>query len=359
MSTTLRDTLFRLLDAPAPSGFEGPASAVWRDIASDFADNVWSDVHGNAFAALGDDGAPTVMLAGHVDEIGLMIHYIDDDGYLFVRAVGGWDPQVLVGQRVQILAKDGPIAGVVGRRAIHLMAQEDRDKAVKLKELWVDIGAEDAEDARGRVDIGDVAVIRSDTLELGGGRIAARSIDDRAGAAVALEALRRAGEKGVGARAVAVATAQEEISMRSGGGARTGSFELSPHAAIVIDVTHATDHPHIDKKEHGDIRLGAGPVLSRGAVINGRVLEGLAEAARRAEIPVQWQAAPSSTGTDADGIFTTRGGVATAIVSLPNRYMHSPNQLVALDDLDAAAELIAEFLVGLDPDERFLPEEAS
>jgi len=356
MSSTLRNTLLRLLDATAPSGFEGPAATVWKEIASEFAPAVWSDVHGNAFAAHADAGTPTVMLAGHVDEIGLMVHYIDDEGYLFVRGVGGWDPQVLVGQRVDILAADGPITGVIGRRAIHLMAQDDRDKAVKLKDLWVDIGATDADDARSRVAIGDVAVIRSDTLELGGGRIAARSIDDRAGAAVALEALRRAGEKGAAARAVAVATAQEEISMRSGGGARTSSYELAPHAAIVIDVTHATDHPHIDKKEHGDVRLGAGPVLSRGAVINPRVLEALADAAKRAQIPVQWQAAPSSTGTDADSIFTTRSGVATAIVSLPNRYMHSPNQLVDLGDLDAAAELIAEFLVSLDPDERFLPE---
>ena len=353
MSTSLEDTLRRLLDAPGPSGFEAPAAAVWRELAADFAPQVWSDVHGNSYASLAETGAPTVMLAGHVDEIGLMVHYIDDDGYLFVRAVGGWDPQVLVGQRVEVLAADGAIAGVVGRRAIHLMPLDERDKAVKLKELWVDIGASDAAEARSKVSIGDVAVIRSDTLDLGSGRLAGRSIDDRAGAAVALEALRRAGEKGMKARAVAVATAQEEISARSGGGARTSSFDLAPEAAIVIDVTHATDHPHIDKKEHGDVRLGGGPVLSRGAVINPRILEGLAAAARRVDVDVQWQAAPSYTGTDADGIFTTRSGVATAVVSLPNRYMHSPNQMIDLADLDAAAEVIAEYLASLGPDEDF------
>lgn len=355
MSATLKDTLFRLLDAPAPSGFEASAASVWRDIAGQFAHDVWSDVHGNSFASLADDGSPTVMLAGHVDEIGLMVHYIDDDGYLFIRGVGGWDPQVLVGQRIDVLGSEGSVPGVIGRRAIHLMAIGDRDKAVKLKDLWVDIAAADADDARSRVSIGDVAVIRSDTLELGADRVAARSIDDRAGAAVALEALRRAGEKGTSARPVAVATAQEEISARSGGGARTSSFSLEPDIAIVIDVTHATDHPHIDKKEHGDVRLGRGPVLSRGAVINDRVLEGLAAAAERAGIDVQWQAAPSNTGTDADAIFTTRAGVATAVVSLPNRYMHSPNQLVDLADLDAAAELISEYLVSLGPDAAFLP----
>ncbi len=354
MSSTLRTTLHRLLDAPGPSGFESAAATVWREIAGEFATEVWSDVHGNVYAALGSEGAPTVMLAGHVDEIGLMVHYIDDDGYLFVRAVGGWDPSVLVGQRIEVLAADGPIPGVVGRKAIHLMGQEDRDKAVKLKELWVDVGAADGDEARSRVSVGDVAVIRSDTLDLGEHVIAARSIDDRAGAAVALEALRRAGEKGVSVRPVAVATAQEEISLRSGGGARTSSYGLAPHAAIVIDVTHATDHPHMDKKEHGDVRLGAGPVLSRGAVINHRLLAVMSAAAERADISIQWQASPSSTGTDADSIFTSRTGVATAVVSLPNRYMHSPNQLVDLRDLDAAAELIAETLVGLDPDEAFV-----
>jgi len=355
MSTTLHDTLFRLLDVPAPSGFEVRAASVWRDLAGDFADHVWSDVHGNSFAALAENGSPTVMLAGHVDEIGLMVHYIDDDGYLFVRGVGGWDPQVLVGQRIDVLAAHGAVSGVIGRRAIHLMAVEERDKAVKLKELWVDIGATSGEDARGRVAIGDVAVIRSDTFEFGAGLVAARSIDDRAGAAVALEALRRARDKGISARAIAVATAQEEISARSGGGARTGGFGLAPDVALVIDVTHATDHPHIDKKEHGDVRLGGGPVLTRGAVINDRVLEGLVAAADRAGIDVQWQAAPSYTGTDADSIFTTRTGVATAVISLPNRYMHSPNQLVDLADLDAAAELIAEYLVSLGEDSNFLP----
>ncbi|MDH3733643.1 MAG: M20/M25/M40 family metallo-hydrolase [Gemmatimonadota bacterium] len=353
MSTPLEDTLRRLLDAPGPSGFESPAAEVWRDLASGFAPHVWSDVHGNSYAAHADTGSPTVMLAGHVDEIGLMVHYIDDDGYLFVRGVGGWDAQVLVGQRIDVLASGGTLAGVIGRRAIHLMPLDEREKAVKLKELWVDIGAADGDDARSRVSIGDVAIIRSDTLDLGAGRLAGRSVDDRAGAAVALEALRRAGEKGVGARAVAVATAQEEISARSGGGARTSSFDLAPQAAIVIDVTHATDHPHIDKKEHGDVRLGGGPVLSRGAVINHKMLEGLASAAERAGVDVQWQAAPSYTGTDADGIFTTRSGVATAVVSLPNRYMHSPNQLIDLADLDAASELIAEYLVSLSPDEDF------
>jgi endoglucanase len=356
MNPNMRQFLARLLDAHGPSGFEAPAGAVWREEAETFADRVWVDVQGNSFASIGSEGAPTVMLAGHIDEIGLMVHYIDDDGYLFVRSVGGWDPQVLVGQRVELLTRDGPVLGVIGRRAIHLLNPDERDKAVKVKDLWVDIGAANGEAARAIVSVGDVAVIRSDTVELGETCLGARSVDDRIGAVVVLEALRRAAEKGTGACVVAVATTQEEISMRSGGGARTSSFGLEPDVAIVVDVTHATDHPSLDKKEHGDIRLGAGPVLSRGAVVNGILLEGLRNAAEGAGLPIQLVAAPSATGTDADSIFTSRAGVATAIVSVPNRYMHSPNQLVDVSDVEGAAELIASYLAGLEPEQSFIPD---
>ncbi len=352
----MRDLLERLLDAPGPSGFEGAAAAVWRSEAEDFAEAVWGDVYGNSFASVGEGGAPRVMLAGHIDEIGLMVHHIDDQGYLYVKTVGGWDSHVLVGQRVEVLAEDGPVLGVVGRKAIHMMEKEDREKAAKIKDLWIDIGASDAEEARERVSIGDVAVIRSDTVEVGEGRVAARSIDDRIGALVALEALRRASEKGTPAHVIAVGTTQEEIGGRSGGGARSSSFGLEPDAAIVIDVTHATDHPQVEAKEHGDVRLGEGPVLSRGAVVNRAVYGRLVDAARRAGLRHQVMAAPSATGTDADQIFTNRAGIATGIVSIPNRYMHSPNQMVDASDVEGAAELIAEFLAGLDPDVDFLPD---
>lgn len=356
MRSEMKDLLQRLLDARAPSGHETAATAVWRAEAEAFADEVWGDVHGNAFARVGTGGRPRVMLAGHVDEIGLMVHHVDDDGFLYVKPVGGWDPQVLVGQRVDVLGEGEPVVGVIGRRAIHLMRdKEERERAAKVRELWVDIGARDGEEARARVEVGDVAVIRSDTVELGRGRVAARSIDDRIGALVALEALRRAAERGTEAEVAAVATTQEEIGYGTGGGARTSSFGLEPDAAIVIDVTHATDHPNLDRKEHGDIRLGRGPVLSRGAVVNPVLYRGLADAADEAGIPYQVLAAPSRTGTDADSIVTTRTGVATAIVSLPNRYMHSPNQLVDDEDVEGAAELIATFLARLEGGSGFVP----
>lgn len=355
MNSAMRDVLTRLLDAPGPSGFETDAAAVWREVTEGFAERTWTDVYGNTFASIGEGASPTVMMAGHIDEIGLMVHHIDDDGYLWVKSVGGWDPQVLVGQRVELLTRNGPLTGVIGRRAIHLIERDDRDKAVKMKELWLDVGADSAEEAREMVDLGDTAVIRSDTIRLENGRFAARSIDDRIGAVTVLEALRRAEEKGVGCHAVSVATTQEEIGYKSGGGASTSTFGLDPDAAVVVDVTHATDHPSVDQTEHGDVELGDGPVLTRGAVVNPVMLEGMRNAAEEAGIDVQYLAEPASSGTDADSIYTSRAGVATAIVSIPDRYMHSPNQMVSEDDVEAAAELIAEFVVRLDADTDFIP----
>lgn len=356
MNSRVRKLLERLLDAPGPSGFESAAASAWRREAETFAEQTWGDVYGNSFASIGGDGSPRVMLAGHIDEIGLMIHHIDDSGYLYVKSVGGWDPLVLVGQRVQLLTETGPVFGVVGRKAVHLIEKEEREKTLKIKDLWVDIGAADGEEARGRVSIGDLAVIRSDILELANGRLAARSIDDRIGALVALEALRRAADKGTKAGVIAVATTQEEIGGRSGGGARISSYGLEPDAAVVIDVTHATDHPQLEPKEHGDVRLGAGPVVWRGAVVNRVLYRSLVDAASRAGVSYQVGAAPSATGTDADQIFTNRTGIATGVVSIPNRYMHSPNQMIDASDVEAAADLIAEFLAGLDPGSDFLPD---
>ena len=355
MNASMRDLIDRLLDARGPSGYEVAASTTWRDEAKEFADETWGDVHGNSFAAINPGAEPRVMLAGHIDEIGLMINHIDDDGFLWVRNVGGWDTQVLVGQRVEILAASGLVPGVVGRRAIHLIRGDEGDKAVKLKDLWIDIGVASSDEARSKVAIGDVAVIQSDTLDLSDDLVAARSIDDRVGAVVVLEALRRAAEKGCKAHVVAAATVQEEIGYVAGGGARTGSYGLDPSVGIVVDVTHATDHPSVDKKEHGDIRLGAGPVLARGAAINPVVHQRLADAATAAGIDVQPQAIPALTGTDADAIRMSRAGVATGLVSIPNRYMHSPNQLVSRRDVEQAAEIIAGFLAGLEAGDNFLP----
>ena len=346
--------LKRLLDAPGPSGFEAAPARVWREEAAGFA-KVESDVHGNAFATLNPTGAPRVMLTGHLDEIGVMVVHVDDEGFLHFAAVGGWDSQVLVGQRVVLEGKAGPVVGVIGKKAIHMMKPDERDKVSKITDLWIDIGAKTKDEALQRVRVGDAGVIHGGAHEFPNGRIVSRSIDNRIGAFVALEALRRlSGTKGLTAAATAVGTTREEISY-GGGGARSSAFALEPAAAIVVDVTHATDFPGAEKKEQGDFKLGGGVVLSRGSSVSRVVFDQLVAAAEGEKIPYAIEAAPRGTSTDADGIYDVRAGVATALVSVPCRYMHSPNEMVALDDLDRAADLLAAWVRRLDGSTSFIP----
>lgn len=333
--------LKRLLDAPGPSGFETLAGRSWRSEAQTFADKVRVDVAGNCMAEINPGGSPTILIDGHIDEIGVIVQYIDDDGFLYISPVGGWDAQVLVGQRIRFIAPAGDVIGVVGRRAPHLMKEADRETAVKFTDLWVDIGAKNRAEAEARVGVGDPGVIDSRAYDFPGNRIVSRSIDDRIGAFAALEALRRYAEKPGSARVVAAATTQEEIAWH-GGGALVATNSVRPRMAIVVDVTHATDHPTMEKKEIGDHRLGGGPVLGRGALISPVVFELLRAAARARNIPFAIHAVGRDTATNADAIHIAQEGVATALVSIPNRYMHSPNEMVSLDDVDHTAELIAE-----------------
>lgn len=330
-----------LLDAPGPSGFETLAGRAWRAEAGKFADRVAVDLAGNSIAEINPGGSPTILIDGHIDEIGVIVQYIDDDGFLYISPIGGWDAQVLVGQRIRFLAPAGDVFGVVGRRPIHLAKEADRKRAVKFSELWVDIGAANRAEAEARVAVGDPGVIDSRAHDFPNNRIVSRSIDDRIGAFAALEALRRyAGDRGT-ARVVAAATTQEEIAW-TGGGALVAANIVRPRMAIVIDVTFATDHPDIEKKEIGDHRLGSGPVLSRGALLSPVVFELLRGAARAKDIPFTVHATGRGTSTNADAIHIAQEGVATALVSIPNRYMHSPNEMVSLDDVDHTAELVAE-----------------
>ena len=343
-----------LLDTPGPSGFETGAARVWRTEAERFAKEVSTDVKGNSKAAVNPKGSPRVMFAGHIDEIGLMIVHVDDNGFLFFSAIGGWDSQVLVGQRVIIASSNGPVAGVIGKKAIHLIKKEDRDKVSKVSDLWIDIGAKSKAEALDRVRVGDPAVLNATMEKFPSGRIASRSIDNRIGAFVVLEALRILAKEPPGAAVFAVATAQEEISW-TGGGARTSATSLDPSVALVVDVTHATDHPDVEKKEHGDFKLGGGPVLSRGSAVNEGVFDLLVQTAEQEKIPYTIAAAPGYTGTDADAIHTTHRGIATGLVSVPNRYMHSPNEMVDLEDLENAAKLLAGFARRLTPETNFVP----
>ena len=347
--------LLDLLAAHGPSGYETDPASVWLGAAGEFA-SVSTDVMGTPLALVaakhGFESSPKRLLVmGHIDEIGLIVTHIDDDGYLWFAPVGGWDAQILVGQRVALATREGPVKGVVGKKPIHLLREEDRKKVAEIRELHIDIGASDGEQARECVRIGDVAVIDADPVRLLGGRLVSRALDNRVGSFVALEAARLVTQEGGGEwELAAVAVAQEEITF---GGSRTSTFSLAPDAAIVIDVTHATDAPGIEVKELGAHKLGSGPVLTRGSTIHPRLFELLHDTATAQDIPFTVEASARATGTDADAVHLTRAGVPTALVSIPLRYMHSPVELVQLDDVHAAARLIAAAALALDGEESF------
>jgi len=335
--------LDKLLRAPGPSGYEAPAAAVWREEAS-FA-SLSADGIGSSVARVGE-ASPLLAVVGHIDEIGLVIRHIDEKGYLWFAPIGGWDPQILAGQRVEVQGPGGPVLGVVGRKPLHLLDAEARKKVVELKGMHIDIGATDRDEAAELVRVGDPVVIASEPLRLVGNRTISRSMDNRLGAYVALEALRRCDERGsLQGSFAAIAAVQEEIGLF---GARTSAFAVRPDLAVVVDVTHATDAPGLDEKELGSHPLGSGPVILRGATLSPKVFELLVETAEEAEIAHTIGATGSSTGTDADGIQFARSGIPTGLVSIPLRYMHSPVEMVDLADVEATVELIAAFAARLD-----------
>lgn len=341
--------LERLLTTPAPSGHEGPAGKVWREEAATFAPIVDHDLAGNSWASNRAEGALHVMIEGHIDEIGFVVTWIDDNGYIWIDKIGGWDDQVVVGQRIVIAGREGPVRGVIGKKAAHLLKDADRSKGAQLADLWVDIGADDKADAERRVEVGDPAVIDVQPLHLTDDLLASRSLDNRIGSFVALEVLRAVGT-GSPHRVTALVASREEIGLI---GAINAAHGMRPDVVIALDVTHATDYPGAEKKADNSIDLGGGPVLTRGASVNDRVFRALQAAGRSAGIDFAVQAAGRSTGTDADGF--RRSGIASAIglVSLPNRYMHSPNEVVSLSDVRGAIELIARFVCDLPADVDF------
>src|SRR3989475_10155694 len=347
--------LKKLLDTPGPSGFELAPARVWRDEVKSFADDVRADVHGNSVAAVNPKGKPGLMFAGHIDEIGVQITHIDEEGFLYFSGIGGWDSRVLVGQRVLLLGREGPVHGVVGKKAIHHLKKEDLDRVTKVIDLWIDIGAANRDEAASRIRIGDAGVIDSRVEEYPNNRIVSRSLDNRIGAFVAAEALRRlASQRPKHAAVFAVASTREE-SAWTRSGARTRAIGIEPDVALAIDATHATDHPGADKKHSGEHKVGGGVVLTRGSSVSPLVFDLLVECAVQAKLPYTIQVAPRETGTDADAIYNAMRGIPTGLVSVPNRYMHSPNEMVALQDLDRAAELLAAFARRLEPGIDFIP----
>jgi putative aminopeptidase FrvX len=345
------DTLRALLTAPGPPGHEAAPARAWRETAEAFGAEVTVDAMGTSVARVPGRGEhPLLAVVGHIDEIALLVSHVNDKGFLRVVGSGGWDPQVLVGQRVQVLTRGGPVAGVVGRKPIHLLEQDERKKAVELKQLHVDIGARDGDEAREQVAEGDQVLIDAEPVELPNGRVASRSLDNRLGVYVALEVARRVHEAGGGGGPVAaVAAVQEEIGAH---GARAMAYGLRPDLAIVVDVTHATDAPGVEPGELGKHGLGDGPTITRGAIVSRTLNDLLDEAAAAEGIDCATEVAGGATRTDADVVHMSRAGVPTALVSIPLRYMHSPVELVELEDVEKVIRLISAVALRLEPDQR-------
>ncbi|MCX7666595.1 MAG: M42 family metallopeptidase [Gemmataceae bacterium] len=349
--------LKELLLTPSPSGYERPIQEVVRRWATPLATEVRTDLHGNVIARLDattplSEKTPKILLAGHCDQIGLMVQHIDAEGYLYVQPIGGWDVQILVGQHLTVWTESGPIAGVISRKAPHLLTNEERNKVPQFQDLWVDIGAKDRAEAESLVRHGDPVTIALGYRPLRNGLAASPAMDDKVGLWVAMESLRLLTQRSRQAVVYSVSTVQEEIGLR---GATTSTYGINPTIGIAIDVCHATDTPGNDKKQLGEVKLGAGPVLYRGPNINPRVLEKLIEAGKRIDVPFQVRGVPRATGTDANAIQLSRAGVATALIGIPNRYMHSPVEVVHLDDLNHAARLLAEFCASVSSSDDWIP----
>lgn len=352
MDRSAREFLKKLAESPSPSGFEQPAAQVIRERMKGFADEVRTDVNGNVIGVVNGDAPLRVMLAGHSDEIGLMITHIDEKGYLYFAAIGGIDPAVLGGQTVEIHAEKGLVPGVIGRKAVHLMEPEERGKPSKIHEYWIDIGAKDKKDAEKVVAVGSPITITRRFLELRNGFVAARGFDDRVGAWTVVETLRRMKKTRPRVGVFAVATVQEELGLR---GARTAAFGIMPHVGIAVDVGFASDYPDSNKKLVGDVGLGRGPILHRGANINPALATLMEKTGRRKKIPFQLQAEPRATGTDANVMQMNGAGAATALLSIPNRYMHTPVEVVSLNDMDKAVDLLTATIAELRPGMDFTP----
>ena len=339
------ELLDRLLRTPSPSGYEAPAAQVWRDAAS-FAE-LETDRIGSSIARVpGAGDGPLVAIVGHIDEIGLTITHVDEKGYAWFLPIGGWDAQILVGQRVEVQTRDGLVAGVIGRKPVHLLKDEQKKMAVELTGLHIDIGAGDRDEALELLRIGDPVVVRAEPMRLAGGRLVSRSLDNRLGSYVALEVARRCHERGgLTADVAGVAAVQEEIGLHGGG---TSAYLLQPDLAVAVDVTHATDVPGVEEKESGSHPLGSGPVIGRGSTLAPKAYELLAEAAESAGIEYTVEASGRWTGTDADAYQISRAGIPTALVSIPLRYMHSPVETVDLGDVEAAVELLVALASSLD-----------
>ena len=355
VKNTPYEFLKTLLNTPSPSGFETRGQKVWVDYVSQFADSVEIDSYGNAYATLnpaGGDGNPTILISGHVDELGLMVSHISEEGFLSFKGIGGVDRTLIRGQRMTVHGAKGPVPGVTGLLAIHMQEPDDRNKVPEIHTMHIDIGVSSRKEAEKLVGIGDAVTYSAEFQELAGGRFAARGCDNRIGAWAAAEGLRLASLKKekLKAKLVAVSTIQEENGLY---GASMAGYRVHPDVALVVDVTHATDIPNCSKAKHGEVLMGKGPVLSLGSVNHPVVNERLREVGKKAGIALQVEVNPRWTGTDADAIFKQKGGIPTVSIGVPNRYMHSPVEMIQYSDLEETAKLLAAFAISAKKGERF------
>lgn len=341
-----------LLLTPGTSGGEENVQNVVRQFVSGFANEVTTDVHGNVIVTVNPKGSPTILLDAHVDQIGLIVRHIDSSGFIRVTPVGGWDIQILLGQKMIVHATSGLIPGVIARKPIHLLDVDERKTVPKLKDLWIDIGSASEAETRSIVSIGDYVTAEPGYRQLRNGRIAGVAMDDRTGIWVVMKALQQVAARNPSARVVAVSAVQEEIGLR---GAMTSAYQICPDVAIAVDVTHATDCPGIDQNEFGRIEIGKGAVVVRGPNVNPRVFQLLMTKSSEHGIPVQVNALGHPASNDAAAIQVTRGGCAMGLVTIPNRYMHSPVELISESDLTAAADLITEFCLSIGRETSFIP----
>ncbi len=344
--------LEKLVNTPSPSGHEARGQRVWLDFVSPFADETFSDAYGNTVAVLNKGGSPRVMLAAHADEISMVVNYINKQGYIYVRKMGGVDPAITKAQRVIVHTKEGPVKGVVGNVAPHLTKSEGERKVPKMEDLFIDIGVDSRKEAEKLVRVGDPITLSNSFDLLRGDLAVARAFDNRVGTFAVAEALRQLSEdrKKLNAEILAVSNIMEEVGLL---GARQIAYTLKPDVALVVDVTHATDYPTVSQTQHGDIRLGKGPSLTHGGCNHPEVVGRLEAVAKTQKIKLQHEATSNNTGTDTDVIFWTRGGIPSALISLPNRYMHSPVEVVNLKDLAQIPVLMAAFARSLKKGEEF------
>jgi len=344
MDETRDAFLRRLLETPSPSGYETRGQRVWVDYVAEYADDVRTDAYGNAIAVYdgGGEDATEVAFTGHADELGFVVTAITDDGFLRVRPLGGVDKSVTEGTQVAVHTEDGTVNGVIGQTAIHLQDHGDGGEPADVTEQHVDVGAADGDHARDLVTVGDPATLAAGVHDLAGTRIAGRGIDNRAGSWVAAEGLRRAAERDADCRVYAVNTVQEELGTR---GASMVAFDVDPDVAIVVDVTHAADNPTYPSSHASEVELGAGPTVTRGGSSHAEVARAVQAAGDAEDVDVQVEAMSVTTGTDADTFFTERAGIPTVALGIPNRYMHTPAEVVDTDDMEDAADLLAAFAV--------------